>query len=779
MIGQTISHYRILEKLGEGGMGIVYKARDIKLDRDVALKFLPSFLHTSEEDILRFRQEAKAISSLNHPNIATIYDIDENDGQQFLVLEYLKGGTLKSKLQHLANEGKTFSYLQIVELGVQIAEGLGHAHLHGIIHRDVKTDNMMLTAEGIVKITDFGLAKLSSEKHLTKPGSVIGTAAYMSPEQIRGEDVDHRSDLFSYGVALYELTTGHLPYPGEHDAAIAYSIVNELPLPLSSFRSDIPATLEAVIFRCLEKKREQRYQYAQEITRDLQKTQHRTTDNVNISVSSRWFGPKLKWISAAFILFMLALMYVFLPVQSSIKSIAILPFENLSVGLENEYFSDGITEDVIARISKIHNLNVISRTSVMSYKNNKKTLKEIGKELNVNAILEGSVRRDKNQVRIVAQLIDAESDEHIWAETYDQELTQIFSIQKDVAEKIAKALETAISPGEHERLEKKPTEILEAYDLYLQGRYYWNKRLPKDLMKGIEYFHKALDKDSLYALAYTGLADSYIILGDFNILPPNETYPKAKAAATRALEIDPLLPEAHLSLAYSTMHYDWNWTGTEKEFKIALQLMPNSSQAHGWYAMFLAIFNRFDEAIKESKRAQELDPYSAVIQTDAGLVLYFTRNYDLAKTRLDKALELDPTFVIANIPLGGVYIQQKKFPEAINTFSMLSTASAFVMSKAHPIPIAGLAHVYGITGRKDDALTMLELLEEKSKEEYVSPYWMSIVYLGIGNKDETFHWLEKAYNEKDGSIIFLKVEPLFESLHQDPRFKELLEKIGL
>jgi serine/threonine-protein kinase len=778
VIGKTISHYTILEKLGEGGMGIVYKAQDKKLGRDVALKFLPAHLHTSEEDISRFRQEAKTISTLNHPHIATIYDIDETDNQKFLVLEYLHGGTLKSKLTSLRDEGKQFTIRQVVEYGLQAAEGLAHAHRHGIIHRDVKTDNVMLTEEENVKITDFGLAKFAGGAQVTKPGKVVGTAAYMSPEQIRGEEIDHRSDLFSFGVMLYELVTGQLPFRGEHEAALAYSIVHETPHFLLSLRPDIPPMLENVILRCLEKEKEKRFQSAEDIVHDLQKTRQSLLGYAVTSlVASRKYS-KFIWASAIVTVLAFVVVYFFFSRETSTKSIAVLPFKNLSNEAGNDYFSEGITEDVIARLAKISNLKVISRTSVMFYKNSEKKLKEIGEELDVNTILEGSVRREGNQVRIVAQLIDAVSDEHIWAETYDEELTQIFSIQKDVAEKIAKALEATISSREKERLKKPPTEILEAYDAYLQGRFYWNKRLPKDVTKGIEYFQQALEKDSSYALAYTGLADAYIILGDFNILPPTETYPKAKAAALRALEIDPMLPEAHLSLAYSMMHYDWNWPGAEKEFKTTIQLMPNSAQAHSWYALFLAINGRFEEAIAESKRAQELDPQSAVIQTDGGMVFYFARKYELCIERLTAVLKMDPTFVLANIPLGGAYIQKKMYPEAMNAFSTLSMASAVVASKSHPIPIAGLAHVYAVSGRKDDALNLLELLDEKSKDEYVAPYWMSIIYVGLERNDEAFTWLEQAYQERDGSMMFLNVEPLFDPLRQDQRFTMLLKGMG-
>jgi serine/threonine-protein kinase len=782
MIGQTISHYKIHEKLGEGGMGIVYKAHDDKLDRFVALKFLPAALASTEEEIARFDQEAKAISTLNHPNIATIYDIDEADGRKFLALEYIAGGTLKSRLKNLKADDKVLPISDVVDYGIQIAEGLGHAHRRQIVHRDIKSDNVMFTDEGRLKITDFGLAKLRGTVHLTRTGSTIGTLAYMAPEQLRAEDVDHRADLFSFGVVLYEMATSRLPFRGEHDAALTYSIANEDPVPIQSLRQSIPPALEQLIARCLQKDRSLRYQNADEIVANLRALQQEATGTVKTVVVRK--QSKLPWILAATLLVLgLIGAYFFMPgfysSEQTARTIAVLPFTNLSGNPEDEYFSDGITEEVIAQLAKIAKLRVISRTSIMHYKNTEKNLRDIGKELNATTILEGSVRREGREIRVTAQLIDASSDNHLWAETYNREFTQIFAIQQDLAERIAKSLEAKISSEERGRLALIPTENVEAYDLYLKGRYHWNKRLPRDLRKGIEYFEQALVKDPLYAKAYAGLADSYIILGDFSIQPPAETYPRAKVAALKALELDSELPEAHVSLAYATAHYDWDWPTVEREFVRAIALAPNSAQAHSWYALFLSVTGRSADALEESHRAQELDPFSAVIRIDAGLVSYFSRQYDTAMQQFLQALQLDPTFVMANIPLGGTYVQKKMYQEAIGAFQQLSMAASFVNSKAHPIPIAALAYVYGVSGRKEDAATMIELLEEKCKEEYVSPYWMSIAYLGAGHSTEALAWLEKAYKEKDGSMLFLNIDPVFDSIRSDERFMKLLKNMRL
>ncbi len=578
MIGQTISHYKILEKLGEGGMGVVYKAQDLKLDRVVALKFLPAALVDSPDERARFQQEAKALSGLNHPNIATIHDIDEVDGERFIVLEYLSGGTLKSKIKALQSSGQFLPLAQIVEYALQMGEGLAHARRHGTVHRDLKTDNMMLTEEGIVKITDFGLAKLRGGEHLTKSGSTMGTAGYMSPEQIRGEEIDYRSDIFSFGIILFEVTTGRLPFRGEHEAALSYSIVNENPISIDSLSTAVPSSLASVIACCLEKEKEKRFQGAEEIVAELRKVQPELSGTM---VVQRKRSP-LPWIAAvALVAVALIALYLFLPPKTASverKSIAVLPFKNLSEEKENEYFSDGITEDIITQISKIGDLKVISRTSVMQYKNKEKSLREIGKELGVATVLEGSVRRAGNQLRIVAQLIDASSDEHLWAETYDRELTQIFAIQSDVAQKIAAALKAKLSPAEKERIEKKPTENLTAYDYYLKGREYYYHYRKQDNENAIELFKRALELDPSYALACAGLGDAYgqrFIKFGFN----DAWLDSSIVTSTRAISLNPSLAEGYKALGLAYMAKGGHRKSLEANRK-AVELNPSYYPAH-------------------------------------------------------------------------------------------------------------------------------------------------------------------------------------------------------
>ena len=511
MIGQTISHYRILEKLGEGGMGIVYKAHDITLDRDVALKFLPANLDAAPDEVARFEQEARAISALNHPNIAIIHDVGEWNGQRFLVLEYIAGGTLKSKLKRLKSEDKQFTVAEIFDYGIQMAEGLSHAHRHGIVHRDVKSENVMLTEEGTVKLTDFGLAKLRGNVQITKAGSTLGTAAYMSPEQIRGEDIDHRSDIFSLGIVLYELATTHLPFLGEFEAALSYSILNEQPASVTSVRPDAPKELELIIGRCLEKDRAKRYQNVDEIVTDLKKAQLELTGGTK-AIVKRFRLPYA--IAAALVLALIVAVWLFLPSShptgSNSKTIAVLPFANMNGNPEEEFFSDGITDDILTQLAKIADLNVISRTSVMQYKGTKKTIREIGKELNAGVVLEGSVRRAGDQIRIIAQLIDAENDKHLWAETYDREYKQVLAIQSEIARNISTALHAQLSPKETAKL-KAPLEAnTAAYSLFLQGRYFANRRDAANTAKGITFYQRALAIDSTDARFWAALSDAYL-----------------------------------------------------------------------------------------------------------------------------------------------------------------------------------------------------------------------------------------------------------------------------
>ncbi len=719
-------------------MGVVYKAEDTKLRRLVALKFLPQQITVADEDKARFLQEARAISALNHPNIATIHDIDEANGQKFLVLEYIPGGTVKAKLKQLKSEDREFSLAEVLDYGIQAAAALAHAHRRQIIHRDVKTDNLMLTDEGKLKLTDFGLAKLRGSVHVTKTGTMVGTAAYMSPEQIQGGEVDARSDIFSFGVVLFEMLTGRLPFRGEHEAAMMYSITNEEPLSLSSLRKDVPERLDRIILRALEKDVNRRYQDVLTIV------------------------GLLKEVSTVS------------PSDLTQHLLAVLPFDNISPDKENEYFSDGLTEEIIASLSKIRSLKVISRTSVMRYKGTDKSLNQIARELHAKYVLEGSVRKHDQELRITAQLIDADQDVHLWAEKYRGNLRDVFDIQEKVAGRIVKALKVRLTPDEKQTLKKRFTEDSEAYQLYLQGRYFWNRRTEDGMNAAIKYFEKAVERDPRYSLAWAGLADSYNLLGEYGNQVRRDLYPKAKVAVSKALEIDSRLAEAHTSLGSLLMLNEWDWTNAEKEFKLGISLNPNYATAHHWYSEWLMFMGRLEESLHEISRAVELDPVSQAILKDKGFVHYYSRHYDEAIELARKTLELDPHFFTAHRLLSLSYQGKKMFDEAITENQQWGALTRNELESS-----LALAQLYAVSGRREEARNILENLESGKFLKGSLFRGMALVYAALEENDIAFEWLEKGYERRDESLTNLKIDPKMDKLRTDLRFASLLQRIGL
>jgi TolB-like protein/Tfp pilus assembly protein PilF len=633
--------------------------------------------------------------------------------------------------------------------------------------------NILLSEEGKVKLTDFGLAKLRGTIHKTKTGSTLGTVSYMSPEQIRGEEVDQRTDLFSLGVVLYELLTSHLPFAGEYEAAVTYAILNDDPQKIRSLRAEVPAELEKIIERCLEKDKTKRYQQAEEIISELQVVQQKSSRT--IQVEKKRARLPLYIVMAITLLALIALGYFFFkpkttPVQE--KSIAVLPFKNLSDSKQDEYFSDGITDDIIAQLSKISELKVISRTSVMQYKETSKNIRQIGQELDVGTVLEGSVRHVGNQVRIVAQLIDARNEGHLWADTYDKEMTQIFAVQSDVAQKIANALQAKLAPEELKRIEKKQTENTEAYELYLKGRFYWNKRTSADLQKAIVYFNQAVEKDPTYALAYAGLADSYVLLPDY-LLPAREYFQKAREATAKALELDSSLAEVHTVLGnVKTSQFDWK--DAEKEYKRAIELNPSYPTAHHWYSMLLSILGRPEEALAESRRALKLDPLSLIISLNFAINLYETKQYDQATDQCNKVIELDPNFPWSYYVLGLVAEVQGKFDEAIGKYQQ-----ARILSHNDPTMLGEIGRSSARAGRRKAALMTLHELHEYSKQGYSVSFAIGQIYYGLGDKEKTFEWLEQSFQNKESAILDLKRNPIWDGIRSDPRFIALLKKMGL
>jgi serine/threonine protein kinase/tetratricopeptide (TPR) repeat protein len=749
MIGKSISHYRIVEKLGEGGMGVVYKAQDTKLKRTVALKFLTPQALGGEEEKTRFIQEAQAAAAFNHPYIATIFEIDEVEGDTFIAMEYLDGQSLREKIK-----AGPLKVDEALEIAIQVAEGLQEAHDKGITHRDIKSGNIMITSKGQAKIMDFGLAKLAGAVQLAKAGTTMGTAAYMSPEQASGKEVDHRTDIWSLGVVLYEMLTGQLPFKSEYEQAVIYSILNEEPKPMSGLRRGVPMELERIMNKALAKKPDERYQHIKNMLIDLSMLRKK--------LESKTLKEKVSATKPQ-------------------PSIAVLPFTNLSADSEQEYFCDGMAEEIINALTHVEDLRVVARTSAFAFKGKDEDIREIGRKLNVEALLEGSVRKAGSRVCITAQLVNVADGYHLWSEKYDRNIgalccpEDIFVIQDEISLAIVDNLKVKLLGKEKAKLMKRHTEDLDAYSLYLKGRYFWNRRTEESLRKAVQYFEQALERDSGYALAYAGLADSYVLLAEYGFLPPNDVFPKAKAAVTKALEIEETLTEAHTSLAYIKTLSDWDWMGAEKEFRQAIEFNPSYTTAHQWYGEHLTMKGQYTEAIAELKRAQELDPLSLIIGVVSAVTLFCgTRQYDQVIEKCQKVLEMDPNFGGAFNVLGMVYREKAMYEEAIEAFQ-----KARIFDEGNTWVTAEIGHAYAVSGNRSEAQKVLDQLEQLSKRRYVPPDNIALVYLGLGKKNLTFEYLEKACEDRCVGMSWLKADPIFDSLRSDPRFIKLLKKVGL
>ena len=651
MIGKTISHYKILEKLGEGGMGVVYKAEDTKLDRVVALKFLSQHLTSDSTEKERFYHEAKAASSLNHPNITTIHEIQDHDNQLFIAMEFVEGKTLKQLM-----EQESLLLKRVLDIAAQVCEGLAAAHEKGIVHRDIKSENIMLTHKGQAKIMDFGLAKVKESTKLTKAGSTLGTAAYMSPEQARGEEVDQRSDIFSFGVVLYELLTGQLPFKGEHHAAIVYSIINEEPQPVVRYNNKVSADLERIVFKALAKDKEERYQHIDDLLADLRRERKsleyvKTTTLVQPVETQKPLKKRmLPLVLAGLAVLILVVGYLALfnkkEPESGRKMLAVLPFENLGAP-DQEYFAAGITDEITTHLAKVSGLGVISRTSVLQYKNTKKTVQQIGKELGVQYVLEGTILWDNsganNRVRINPQLIRVKDGTHVWAETYDRVLEQIFVLQSDIAEKVASALSITLVEAEHRYIAAKPTENLEAYEYYLRGKDYWNRIYgEKDDRIAIEMYEKAVELDPTFALAYADLSLAHAWMYWFSSDQTDERLSKAREAVDKALKLKPDLPEAHLALGY---YYYWgsrDYDRALEQFAIAEKGQPNNSDLIKAIGFVQRRQGKFEQAMTNLKKAAELNPLSYGEPEDIALTYGYMRKYAEVEYYFDRAITLAP-----------------------------------------------------------------------------------------------------------------------------------------
>jgi serine/threonine protein kinase/tetratricopeptide (TPR) repeat protein len=777
--GSTFAgRYQIIEELGKGGMGRVYRALDKELKEEVALKLIKPEIAKDKKIIERFKNELKVARKISHRHVGRMYELMEDRGNDFITMEYVPGQDLRGLIKQMGQltTGKA------ITIAKEICEGLIEAHRQGVVHRDLKPSNIIIDRQGNARILDFGIARSVASKGITGAGVMIGTPEYMSPEQVEGKETDQRSDIYSLGVILYEMVTGRVPFEGDTPFTVGIKHKSEIPKDPKELNSQIPEDLSRVILRCLEKEKEKRYQTAGEVRSELEKIEKGipTTERIvpeRKPLTSReitvTLGLKKLLAPAAILIAIVAIgVIVWKSLPQRQASIAVLPFRDLSLQKDQEALCDGMTEEIIAKLSALEGWKVMNTASVLRYKNTEKTIKDIGQELNVTTVLLGSVRKEEDDIRVITQLVNAEDEFQLWSDTYEQKLERVFEIQSDVAEKIVKALKMKLSAEEKAQIRKKPTENMEAYNLYLQGRWFWNKRTPSGFQKAIEYFERAIEIDPNYALAYAGIADSYILFGGW----PGLALPKAKEAALKALEIDSMLTEAHASLGMLKCKYDFDWKGSEKEFRRAIELNPNYATAHHWYAYLLLCLSRFDEAIREIRRALELDPFSLAINRDVGEVLYYAREYDKAADALQKAIEMDPNFPWSHYDLGRVYLQKSMYEEAIKEIQREKEVLGRLFE---PDLDAFIGIAYSRMGRKEEAREILERLEPIQILSYSLYYGKALLCFSLGENDRGFEYLDKESEQPGNSIPGLKIDPFVDSVRSDSRMNALLRKVNL
>lgn len=831
VVGQTVNHYEVLGTIGVGGMGEVYLAHDTRLGRKVALKVLPTELTQNRERLRRFEQEARAASALNHPNIITIHEIGQADSLNFIVTEFIEGQTLRQLMA-----STRMKLMVALDVATQVASALAAAHAADIVHRDLKPENIMRRPDGHIKVLDFGLAKLieprtSSVDHEaptvarvdTEMGTVMGTAQYMSPEQARGLKVDARTDIFSLGVVFYEMLAGRAPFAGETTADIISVLLHKEPQTLSTLAPDVPAELQHIISKALRKDKEERYQTIKSLLTDLRTlkqelefahklersapadtkrsatndslqatAEHATTENAETQTAPRKPTSSAEYLVShisqhrvGFIAGLAVLLLASIGVGAwlyknrgptnpvLIESIAVLPFVNESGNSEVEYLSDGMTESLINSLSQLPKLNVKARSSVFRYKGREAEPRQVAAELSVQAILNGRVVQRGDDLTLYLSLVDARNGNQIWGEQYNRKLTDLVSLQSEIARDVSQKLRVRLSSADEQKVAKNYTANVEAYQLYLKGRYHVFKVTPPEIQKGISYFQQAIVIDPSYALPYVGLSSAYRSFSLSFDMPATEGMLKAKAAAQKAVEIDDTLSEAHAALGFAIFWYDWDFNAAENQLKRALELNPNSADAHWAYGHLLSNVGRHSEGLAEIRRARELDPLNLIINTTEGQILLYAGQPDSALAALQKTFELDPKLWLIHMVASGAYIEKGMFLEAI-----AEARKARELNRLSSLPIANVGYALTKSGKQAEARAALEELLKRSTELYVPPYHIALVYNALGESNETLAWLERGIKERNPGMVFLKVDPKWNKMRDDPRFQDLLRRVG-